>query len=238
MITRIMAATPTYTGQVVVPFLQSYVNTWAYLAVNGVQMELCVANHFTLVQFARNWLVAKFLADESFTHILWLDSDLGWSHDAVLRMLGRDKQCIGGIYPLKCKSPTFPYVEEYEPNAEGIQMCERIPTGFMLVTREAMKKVALSVKQYKMKHGEETLMVPNVFDLVQEGVEYWGEDFVFCKRMRALGIEIWAECNIDFQHIGMNSWNGNLVHKVANGPLTKPLYPTEGFGDIAKSSAA
>ncbi len=81
------------------------------------------------------------------------------------------------------------------------------------------------------------LMVPNAFDLVQEGVEFWGEDFVFCKRLRQLGIEIWAECNIDFQHVGMNAWNGNLVHKVANGPLTRPLYTLAGVND-SKSSAA
>lgn len=224
MITKIMAATPTYTGQVCIPFLNSYVLTWAHLAVNGVQMELAVANHFTLVQFARNYLLKKFLDDESFTHLLWIDSDLGWSPDAVLRMLAREKDVIAGVYPLKQQGPLqFPYVEELTPNNEGIQLAERAPSGFMLCTREAITKVAMSCRNFMMNHAGEKFMCPNVFDLIHEGIEIWGEDFVLCKRFRNLGIDVWVECNIDFQHIGLNAWNGNLVHKVANGPLNQPI---------------
>ena len=224
MITKIMVATPTYTGQVCIPYLNSYVSTWAHLAVNGVQMELAVANHFTLVQFARNWLLKKFLEDESYTHLLWIDSDLGWDATAILRMLSREKDVICGVYPLKQKGDcTFPYVEELRPNDDGIQLAERVPSGFMLCTREAMTKVAMSCRNYLFNHHGEKMMCPNVFDIVHEGIEVWGEDFVLCKRFRALGIEVWVECNIDFQHIGLNAWNGNLVHRVANGPLNQPI---------------
>ena len=222
MNTRIFCAVPTYTGQICVPFLQSYVATWGHLAVNGVQMDLVNANHFTLVQFARNYLLHKFLEDGTYTHMLWIDSDLGWSPDAVLRMLNRNKDVIGGVYPLKTKSPTYPYV--YDTAAvDGLQKVERLPTGFLLCTRNAIERVANSVRKHEMHYHDERMMVPNVFDLVQEGKDYWGEDFVFCKRLRNLGIEIFVETDIDFQHVGLTAFTGNLAKQLNDRPADGPL---------------
>lgn len=218
MNTRIMAACPTYTGQVVVPFLQSYVASWAHLATNGVQMELVVANHFTLVQFARNYLLAKFLSDPTYTHILWLDADLGWSYDAVLKMLMRKRDVVAGVYPTKTGKPIFPYLAAGPAQKNGLQLAERVPTGFMLCSRESVEKVVNAVQWHDLDHMGERVKVPNVFDLVQEGKDYWGEDFVFCKRLRSQGCEIWVEPDIDFMHIGMNAWRGNLRHQLENAP--------------------
>jgi hypothetical protein len=222
MTARILACSPTYTGQVCVPFLQSYIASAFHLAVNGVQMELMVANHFTLVQFARNYLMAKFLEDGTYTHLLWLDSDLGWDPTAILRMLGRNKEVIGGVYPLKTKAPTYPYVYDDGPVTDGVQRAERIPTGFMMCTLGAIQRVADSVPKIQMEYQGQKVIAPNAFDLVQEGREYWGEDFVFCKRLRNLGIDIWVEMDIDFQHIGLTAFTGNLARHMGGHPATEP----------------
>lgn len=218
MKTRIMAACPCYTGQVVVSFLDSYISTAFHLAAHGVQMEMVTAKHFTLVQFARNYLVAKFLSDPTYTHLLWLDSDLGWSHDAVLRMLNRKKDVVCGIYPTKSKNGIFPYLAAGRAREDGLQLAERVPTGFMLCTRDSVERVVNSVKWHDLDHAGEKISVPNVFDLVQEGRDYWGEDFVFCKRLRMQGCEIWVETDIDFMHVGLNAWCGNLKHQLFNAP--------------------
>jgi len=233
MTIRILAATPTYTGQVCIPFLQSYIASAFHLACNGVQMELAVANHFTLVQFARNWLTAKFLDDGTYTHLLWIDSDLGWDPTAILRMIGRQKEVIGGVYPLKTKSPTYPYVYDDGPIADGVQRAERIPTGFMLCTLGTMQRVADSVPKIQMEYQGEKKMVPNVFDLVQEGREYWGEDFVFCKRLRNLGIDIHVEMDIDFQHIGLTAFTGNLAKHMGAQPAPGPLIKSDPQSSVA-----
>lgn len=218
MQTRIMAASPVYTGQVAVQYLQSYVSSWGHLANHGVQMELTVAKHFTLVQFARNYLVAKFLAEPTYTHLLWIDADLGWSYDAPLRMLARGKDVVCGVYPVKSKQQLFPYLAAGPVQADGLQLAERVPAGFMLCTRESIEKVCNAVQWHNLDYQGEKVYVPNVFDLVQEGKDYWGEDFVFCKRLRSQGCEIWVDIDIDFAHIGMNEWRGNLKHALLNAP--------------------
>jgi hypothetical protein len=216
MRTRIMAATPTYTGQVCVPFLQSFVASWGHLMVNGVEMELTVANHFTIIQFARNFLVWKFLHDPTCTHLLWIDSDLGWSPDAILRMVNRKKDVIAGVYPVKQRNGWFPYMQAGPPTEEGIQLAERVPTGFMLCSRDVVEAVAQSVLWHDLEHQGQKYSVPNVFDFVHEGKDLWGEDFVFCKRARGLGFEVWVETDVHFQHIGMSGWEGNLKDKLTN----------------------
>ena len=208
---RIMAATPTYTGQVCVPFVNSYICTWALLANRGVQMELEMASHFSLVQYARNYIAAKFLKDSSFTHLLMLDSDLGWDPKAALRLIGRDKDVICGVYPVKMHNPYFPYTGD-GPVEDGLQLAEKVPTGFMLVRRAVMEKIADSVRWYDMQYNGETISCPNIFDLVHEGKDLWGEDFALCKRLNNHGYKIWVETDMDFQHVGTNAWTGNLSH--------------------------
>lgn len=207
---RIMAGVPCYTGQVCVPFVSSYVCTWGLLANRGAQMEMECASHFSLVQYARNYLAAKFLKDESFSHLLMIDADLGWDPRAAVRMISRGKDVICGVYPVKMHNPYFPYMGDGPVGEDGLQLAERVPTGFMLVTREVMQRLAASVRWYDMHYNGETVSCPNLFDLVHEGKDYWGEDFAFCKRLVNHGYKIWVETDMDFSHVGPNAWQANL----------------------------
>jgi hypothetical protein len=172
-------------------------------------MELEMASHFSLCQYARNYLAAKFLADVTFSHLLMIDSDMGWDPRAALRMIERDKDVICGVYPVKMQNPYFPYTGD-GPVMDGLQMAEKVPTGFMLVKRAAMQKLAESVRWYDMQYNGETISCPNLFDLVHEGKQYWGEDFAFCKRLVNHGYKIWVETDMDFTHVGTHAWTGNL----------------------------
>lgn len=55
----------------------------------------------SLVTRARNTLVAKFLSEPSFTHLFFVDADIGFCGSDVLELLLADKKVIGGVYPKK-----------------------------------------------------------------------------------------------------------------------------------------
>ena len=230
---RIMAGVPTYTGQVCVPFVNSYICTWGLLANKGVQMEMECASHFSLVQYARNYIAAKFLQDETFTHLLMIDSDLGWDPRAAMRMFSRGKDVICGIYPVKTNNPYFPYVGAEDVGEDGLQLAERAPTGFMLVTREVMRKLADSVRWYDMQYNGQVISCPNIFDLVHEGAQYWGEDFAFCKRLKNHGYNIWVETDMDFSHVGTNAWTANLAKT-----LSRKIDPAQGVAPLQAPEVA
>jgi len=49
----------------------------------------------------RNDCVAYFLANPAFTHLFWIDADIGFSPEAAFRLLLSDRDVAAGVYPLK-----------------------------------------------------------------------------------------------------------------------------------------
>lgn len=55
----------------------------------------------SLISRARNQLVAKFMANPGFTHLLFIDVDLGFNYEDVLKLFWHDKDIVTGAYPIK-----------------------------------------------------------------------------------------------------------------------------------------
>lgn len=55
----------------------------------------------SLISRARNQVVAKFMANDAFTHLIFIDVDLGFSHEDILKMLWHDRDIVTGAYPIK-----------------------------------------------------------------------------------------------------------------------------------------
>lgn len=64
-----------------------------------LQIEFC--KNESLIPRARNNLVAKAMADEKMTHMLFIDNDITWQPMDILKLVIDDKPLIGGVYPLK-----------------------------------------------------------------------------------------------------------------------------------------
>jgi len=62
-------------------------------------IEFC--RNDSLVQRARNNLVAKAMNDPEMTHTIFIDADITWSPVDLLKLLISDKSLVGGVYPLK-----------------------------------------------------------------------------------------------------------------------------------------
>ena len=216
--TRVMIATPTYTGELVADYVRSLLAAQLYCAFHKVELELNIADRYSLIQFARNRLTADFLADESYTHILWIDADLGFDPTAIMRLLTHDKDVIGGAYPVKSFPPWFPIEPVGEPDPKtGLQLVSTAPTGFLLCSRRAMQAAVETVPVYTHYHAGQEIECPHLFDLLlvdsrsKPGKkDLIGEDVVLCRRLAELGFEIWIEPDISFKHVGQNWWAANL----------------------------
>lgn len=210
---RVMVAVPTYTCEVHYRLLESLTAAWVYCLMHGIELELRVAARFSLVQYARNYLVQQFLADESYTHLMWIDADVGFDPRAIMQLLNHEKDVIGGVYPVKTTPATFPYEPEGEWSAD-LHKAKVLPGGFLLCSRHAIETVAKSVPWYLLTHAGQENMTPHVFDLVLENERLLGEDIIFCRRMRDLGFDVWVDPDINFTHSGMMDWAANLATSV------------------------
>lgn len=210
---RIMIATPTYDCTMHWRYVESLMSAMLLCAVNGVELELEIAARFSLVQYARNHLAQRFLDEPQYSHILWLDSDLGFDPRGIMRLLSHGKDVVAGIYPVKRDPGWFPF----EPTGRkdgALLEAEVVPTGFLLVSRRAMEAVAATVPSYSHFHEGREYVTKHLFDLElteRKGKQVLlGEDVVLSHRLRKAGFDIWVDPSIGFRHCGMHEWGGHL----------------------------
>jgi len=93
-------ATPCYGGMVHVSYMQSIIALTRTLDEHDVDYSIVTMSGESLITRARNSLVAQFLGSDC-THLFFIDSDISFSPESVLRMLSFDKEAVCGAYPGK-----------------------------------------------------------------------------------------------------------------------------------------
>jgi hypothetical protein len=97
----LLIATPTHGGQVTTHYAESL--SRLLIEVGGRQ-DFKIRHAFidsALVGWARNAFATAVLVRPAVTHVLFVDSDIGFSPSAVLRMLDFDKPFVGCLCPVR-----------------------------------------------------------------------------------------------------------------------------------------
>jgi hypothetical protein len=205
-----MIATPAYDGKVNIQYALAFANTIQALHAQGIQTTPLIVSSGSLLVAERNRLVQAFWESDC-THLLCVDSDLGWPAQAVFAMLEVGKEFVAGVYPARGNSNQFLFRPALNPdstiiNEKHLLKMEYIPSGFMLLKRsliarmrERFPELYYEPKQKEVGNPEQAF---GFFDTeIWEG-EFWGEDYVFCRRAREAGAEIWVDPLIQFDHAG------------------------------------
>jgi hypothetical protein len=213
----------------------------------------------SLVTRARINMMAEFFVNGTSTHLLWIDSDIGFHHQDLRRMIDADLDVVAGIYPAKqswlpdyipaqtrqellARYTTYP-LDWPAPDAVitpgGFMEVNYAVTGFMLIKREVMVKM--------MAHYPELKCVPpttvsdlakrwapytyGLFDtMIDERGRYMSEDYAFCHRWRAMGGKVHADMHSKLTHQGVYLWVGDVMASLSS--------VLAGLGMPASASAA
>lgn len=102
----VMVATPCYGGQLTEAYLHGILNTISIANKNKFQVHLNTMGNESLITRARNTLVSQFLDMDKkdptrFTHLIFIDSDIGFNGDAVWRLVNSGYDVCAGVYPRK-----------------------------------------------------------------------------------------------------------------------------------------
>ncbi len=85
--------------------MMNYVLSIIALQRDAIAAQMSCDFHFrpgdSLVTRVRNDCVAYFLSNPGYTHLFWIDADLGFSPQAAFRLLLSDHDIAAGVYPLK-----------------------------------------------------------------------------------------------------------------------------------------
>jgi hypothetical protein len=98
---NILIGTPCYGGLVSHLYMQSVIRLMSVAATWDVTFLLGLLAHDSLVPRSRNKIFATFLDQPDITHLFFIDADIAFEPEAVLRMLDFDQDLVAGMYPLK-----------------------------------------------------------------------------------------------------------------------------------------
>lgn len=90
---------------------------------------------------------------------------------------------------------------------------ESLGTGFLSLSREALYRVAEAHPETVYTSDDKSHRGEAIHSLFDAGVvdgRYMSEDYLFCRRWRAIGGQCWLHLNIPLGHIGSYTYTGDL----------------------------
>jgi hypothetical protein len=98
---HLVIMTPCYGGLCHVNYTICLMNTKKLLESENITLSVEFCRNDSLITRARNNIIGKAMNDLSITHFMFIDSDLTWNPNDILKLIRSDKSFIGGVYPLK-----------------------------------------------------------------------------------------------------------------------------------------
>jgi len=98
--TKLLIGTPCYGGMMYIDYFNATLRLSSLLTQLGIEYEVLTFGNESLITRARNSIVAYFLSKD-FTHLLFIDSDIGYHPESVIRLLQSQKEVVACCYPKK-----------------------------------------------------------------------------------------------------------------------------------------
>jgi hypothetical protein len=237
-------ATPCFAGQISVRFAASLFKLQKLLRDYGnIDLKILFKDGDALITRARASLLSQFLDDSNSTHLLFIDADIGFEPEQVLRLIACGADMCAAVYPIKSidrdrvrstiaagrepGSAALNYVFEVDnPEAvtasNGFVRVRYAGTGFLMIRRPALERMCQNHPElkYRRDHSSDAgAQSDNRFALfecmIAEDGTYLSEDFAFCKRWTDMRGEIWADLGSRLDHVGPMVFHGDLSSQFA-----------------------
>ena len=98
---HIFIATPCYGGQIGEPYFRSMMRLAILCNKYDIPYTVSTLANESLVTRGRNTLVSFFMENKQATHLFFIDADIEFNPEDLLRMVAYDKPIIVGAYPKK-----------------------------------------------------------------------------------------------------------------------------------------
>lgn len=238
---NLFVATPMYGGLCHGSYAASLMRVTPVFMNARVPFQFAYRMNESLVTRARDSLAADFMQTEC-THLMFIDSDIGFQAEDILTMIAADKDIICGVYPRKeinweqvadavnrgvppqeLDKYAAVFVVDTLDGADFTEANEPLEVirggcGFMLIKREVLEGLADKVPAYDS--GDK--MCRQYFDTsIDPDSGNWllSEDYHFCKLARDNGYQVWAAPRVELTHTGSYQWRGITANKVWAAPL-------------------
>lgn len=228
---QLVIATPCYGGQLTSAYFFSLLQLQEACMGRGIGLAILTAAGDALITRARQDLAAEFLAMPKATHLLFVDADIQFAPEQVLRLLQFDADVTAAAYPLKrydwpliqhlaqkgsekLETANLHYVMELEnPGTRrgDFAKARYVGTGFLMMRRAALASMVERYPElaYQGPRGAPRSALFNCMLDAKAG-QYLSEDYSFCRRWTGMGGEIWLDMKSHLGHVGQTTFEGDL----------------------------
>jgi GT2 family glycosyltransferase len=230
---KVMISTPAYAGQCSMIYAESLYRLGKVLDQNKIDNQVEYICNEAIISKGRNYLAYQFMMSDC-TDLLFIDADMAFNPDDVLKMINAKKDVIAGAGPRKmiewekihkiAKTTDHPWpmlrhaacpmiVRPVEKHAKLVNYDEPFEvkgmgTGFMLIKRHVFEKVTAPLAKIPGPYMSEEIVVPTWFDFAIRNGQYVSEDYLFCERVREAGMKIYLAPWVQLRHIGTHIFEG------------------------------
>jgi hypothetical protein len=237
----LFVSTPCYGGICLAAYAESLLRLQRLCASKGIQMMLDTTENESLVHRARNLAVARFMQKTQATHFLFIDADIHFDPESVIRLIESGHDIAVACYPKKCimwdqvesgvkagevKDPgkmgsslvmNFKYANS--PVRNGFVEVLDGPTGFMCIKRDVFAKIEVKYPELQCVNDHQNRDLDEYhacFDCMIDPVSrrYLSEDYAFCRRWQQMGGQIFADVTTTLGHVGNIRFHGTLDERL------------------------
>jgi len=238
---KIFLSTPCYGGLCLEKYMKSIIQLQMLLMREGIQLMLDTTENESLVHRARNVSIGRFMQKTDADFFMFIDADVEFDAHSVLRLLNSGHEVSVAVYPKK----VVMWDQAREAAEKGdernmallssslvanIGASKRTvvngfvevldgPTGFMMISREALTKMHEQYPELTCKNDHQNRDFEEycaIFDCMidPDSKRYLSEDYAFCRRWQQIGGKIYADCNTTLGHVGNLPFHGCLKDRL------------------------
>lgn len=151
------------------------------------------------------------------SHLLLLETDNTFPHDALLRLLAHDKPIVGASYLMR-SAPHWAMGRELDTtkpidvSSGGVREVSRLPVGCILIRMDVF----------------DALSAP-IWETPWNGKTFETDDYYFCDKARSAGFSVWCDCDLSTE-IGHMAWH---EMKLTNNPVGAVNHMRQPIGSAA-----
>ena len=232
---HLVIGTPMYGGMCTSEYTQSLLNlSEAANKSEGVKLTTIFLGNESLIQRGRNTIAHHFMNLPDATHLLFIDADIKFRTEDIIRMIAADKSLIVG--PVALKGYNWDEIRQAAVNNEddigrtgGVFNINKLPgvdmvdenqpfeiehggNAFMMIRRDVFE----TLKPHTPIYTNGGVSLPDeveIYDYFRVEINkdtnhLLSEDYFLCHSYRQLGGKVWCAPWVETGHFGSHLFNG------------------------------
>lgn len=218
---KVVFATPSLAGPTA-PYIESLEKSIPLITAHGWIEAYVQEIGCPYISHARATMTRKAL-DADADVIVYLDYDLSWRPEDMLKLLSTEGDVVAGIYRFKTDEEKYMGTILSDVNdrpvcrKDGAIIADKVPAGFLKVTKPAIQKFMRAYPE--LLYGDPDRYSIDLFNHGAYKGVWYGEDYSFSRRWREMGEEIWIVPDLNLNHhSGDKEYRGNFHNFMRHEP--------------------